>query len=160
VREAVNVPDIPEPPPADQTPLKRMDLRIPDANGGGVTVRLQERAGAFHVSVHSNDTKLANGVAENLPELTRNLDRQGYRAETRIPSGAEAAPESLLRTGSTRDHAVEAVRTHSEAAPQLHTEQAQSGSETNDGHRKPDWQEEMYKRPKRQSNENFKEYLS
>jgi hypothetical protein len=157
-------PEIPEPAAADPTPLKRMDLRIPDANGGGVTVRLQERGGAVHVSVRSNDAQLANGVAEHLPELTRNLDRQGYRAETRIPAGAnpiaDATPEGLLRTGSTRDHAVETARAHSDAVPHMQPEQARSGNETSDGHRKPDWQEEIYKRPRRPSEDNFKEFLS
>jgi hypothetical protein len=157
-------PDIPEPAAADQTPLKRMDLRIPDANGGGVTVRLQERGGAVHVSVRSNDAQLANGVAEHLPELTRNLDRQGYRAETRTPAGAnpiaDTTPEGLLRTGSTRDHAVETARAHSDAVPHRQPEQARSGNETSDGHRKPDWQEEIYKRPRRPSEDNFKEFLS
>jgi hypothetical protein len=164
VRPTSTQPDIPEPAAADQTPLKRMDLRIPDANGGGVTVRLQERGGAVHVSVRSNDAQLANGVAENLPELTRNLDRQGYRAETRIPGGAnpvaDATPEALLRTGSTREHAMETARAHSDAVPHMQPEQTRSGNETSDGHRKPDWQEELYKRPRRPSEENFKEYLS
>ena len=157
-------PDIPEPAAADHTPLKSMDLRIPDANGGTVTVRLQERAGGVHVSVRSNDTQLANGVAAHLPELSRNLDRQGFNIETWTPGEAhriaDAAPEALLREASIREHAVDVTRGHIDTASPITPEQTQSGNESSDGHRKPDWQEEMYKRPRRPSDENFKEYLS
>ena len=38
----------------EHSPLKQMDLRIPDANGD-VLVRLQERAGSVHVSVRTSD---------------------------------------------------------------------------------------------------------
>jgi hypothetical protein len=162
--QAPLAPEMHEAPQGEQTPLKRLELRIPDANGGGVTVRVQERAGAVQVSVRSNDAQLASGVAEHLPDLARTLDRQGYRSEMRIPAEAnlipEGAPETLLRPSSTRDRAVESVHAHSEPASLVQPEQTRSGNQPNDRDRKPDWQEEMYKRPKRPSDENFKEYLS
>jgi hypothetical protein len=155
-------PEIPEPAKADPAPLKSMDLKIPDANGGNVTVRLQERAGAVHVSVRSNDTQLANGVAANLPELSRNLDGQGFHAETWTPADAqrviETGPEGHLR--AAHEHTMDASSAHGETMAPMQPDLAQSGNESSDNHRKPDWQEEMYKRPRRPSDENFKEYLS
>ena len=116
------------------------------------------------MSVRSNDMQLANGVAAHLPELSRNLDRQGFNIETWTPGEAhriaDAAPEALLREASIREHAVDVTRGHIDTASPITPEQTQSGNESSDGHRKPDWQEEMYKRPRRPSDENFKEYLS
>jgi hypothetical protein len=150
-----------QPVKAEHTPLKQMDLRIPDANGD-VVVRLQERAGSVHVSVRTNDSVVANNIQDRLPELTRTLDRQGFEAETWTPKHAVTA---------TREVAEAAVRTESDYAAHqishsgmehpgaLQTESAQAESERQDGHRKPGWQEELYKRPRRSSEDNFKEYL-
>ena len=53
-------------------PLKHLDIRIPDANGG-VTVRVHERAGGVQVSVRTSDAQIAGNIAETLPDLTRQL---------------------------------------------------------------------------------------
>ena len=136
----------------ERTPLKQMDVRIPDSNGD-VTVRLQERAGSLHVSVRSSDSQMASGVANALPELTRALDTEGFRAETWTPQANSFGDVRL-------DEAVGAVAfSRSEGPGVLQADQPQ----TDDGHgerqSEPDWKEQQDKRRKRQTEEEFKENL-
>lgn len=128
-----------------KTPLKQIEVRIPDANGD-VTVRLQERAGALQVTVRSADTQVAGSIAEGLPELSRNLDQQGFQAETWTPQpGSGETVEASARPESTITE--------------------QSGFENEDSQRQrnsqdnPEQQEEKHKRPKRPTEEEFEEYL-
>jgi len=138
---------------SERIPLKQMDVRIPDSNGD-ITVRLQERAGSLHVSVRSSDSQIANGVANALPELTRALDTEGFRAEAWTPQ--------INSFGDVRpDDAMGAVVafSRSEGPGLLQAEQPQ----TDDGHgehqSEPDWKEQQDKRRKRQTEEEFKENL-
>jgi hypothetical protein len=144
----------------EHSPLKQMDLRIPDANGD-VLVRLQERAGSVHVSVRTSDSVVANNIQDRLPELTRTLDKQGFEAETWTSKHVMAATrvaEAAIKTESS--HAAHEISRNTLDQPgALQTESTQTDSDRQDGHRKPDWQEELYKRPRRSSQDNFKEYL-
>ena len=136
----------------ERTPLKQMDVRIPDSNGD-VTVRLQERAGALHVSVRSSDSQIANGVANALPELTRSLDAEGFRAETWTPQ--------VNSLGDVRvdDSAGAVTFSRFESQSVLQTDQPQTDDGQGDRQSEPDWKEQQDKRRKRQSEEEFKENL-
>lgn len=150
-----------QPVKTGHAPLKQMDLRIPDANGD-VVVRLQERAGSVHVSVRTNDSVAGNNIQDRLPELTRTLDKQGFESETWTPKHAVTATRQVAEAAmKTESHhtAHEISRSGMENPAALQAESTQTDSERQDGHRKPDWQEELYKRPKRSSEDNFKEYL-
>lgn len=78
-------------PPAQPAPLKQFDIRIPNESGG-VTVRVQERAGSVEVSVRSSDAQIASSVSETLPDLVQQLDQQGFNAETWTPAGEADLP--------------------------------------------------------------------
>jgi hypothetical protein len=143
---------------AEKTPLKTVEVRIPDG-AGGVTVRMQERAGSVQVSVRSADPNLASKVAEGLPDLTRTLDRQGFRAEMWTPQETKlGAADSIARPETM-------IHRHSEAASSIQAEAGQTefgqSEQDNNQHRqrKPDWEEEQNERRRPRSEENFEEYL-
>jgi hypothetical protein len=152
-RQPVVQPDEKLRPAAERTPLKQIDLRIPDANGD-VTVRVQERAGAVQVTVRSADAQLAGGVAETLPDLARGLDREGFRAETWTPQ--------TLKLADVRadEHALGAGVIHTaELDSGIRAEQSKAEDKQNQSQREPDWQDEPERRRKRPQEEDFKEYL-
>jgi hypothetical protein len=140
-------------PGAERTPLKQLDLRIPDANGG-VTVRVQERAGAVQVTVRSVDTQLASGVAEALPELRRGLDREGFRAETWTPQTAR------LTEPGVDEHSIATGVLHiPDPGSSIRAEQTRAEDDPAQSQREPEWRDEPERRRKRQQEEDFKEYL-
>ncbi len=136
---------------AQRAPLKHLDIRIPDANGG-VTVRVHERAGGVQVSVRTSDAQIAGNIAETLPDLTRQLDQQGFHAETWTPS-----KETTLLSERALDTNSQPGASH---AQHVHTETAQEDSQPKDNNRRPEWEEQPRRRPKPVSIENFKEHLS
>lgn len=132
-------------------PLKHLDIRIPDANGG-VTVRVHERAGGLQVSVRTSDAQIAGNIAETLPDLTRQLGHQGFHAETWTPSKetsllSERAPDLNSQSGPSH-------------AQHVHTEPAQEDNQAQDNNRRPEWEEQPRRRPKPVSIKDFKEHLS
>jgi hypothetical protein len=133
---------------AQRAPLKHMEIRIPDANGN-VTVQLQERAGAVHVSVRSSDTQIAGSIAQGLPDLTRNLDQQGFRAETWTPRDTHFQSGATERSGLA----------HTEVAASATLDYTPAEQEQSERQSNPEWQQEQRKRPKRPSEEDFKENL-
>jgi hypothetical protein len=139
-------------PGAERTPLKQIDVRIPDPNGD-VTVRLQERAGSLHVSVRSSDSQIATRVANGLPDLTRTLDREGFHAETWTPRGS---PVTDIRA---HDPLGPVTIARVETQPITHADQSQTEDGRGENQREPDRQEQQDKRRKRQSEEDFKENL-
>jgi hypothetical protein len=132
-------------------PLKHLDIRIPDANGG-VTVRVHERAGGVQVSVRTSDAQIAGNIAETLPDLTRQLDHQGFHAETWTPS-----KETSLLSERAADLNPQPGASHAQHA---HTEPAQEDNQARDNNRRPEWEEQPRRRPKPISIEDFKEHLS
>jgi hypothetical protein len=132
-------------------PLKHLDIRIPDANGG-VTVRVQERAGAVQVSVRTSDTQIAGNIADTLPDLTRQLDQQGFQAETWTP-----AKQTSLLSEHGHDASPQSDASHGQP---VHAEQTRDDNQTKDDQRRPEWQEQPRRRPKTATVENFKEHLT
>ena len=140
---------------AQPAPLKQVDIRIPDAQGG-VTVRVHERAGAVHVSVRSADAQMAGNIAETLPDLTRQLDHQGFHSETWTPSKESVfQAEQMMRAHDLNSASTNADTAHAhQPADSAHTQ-----NETDDDRRRPDWEEPTPKRPKTPRSDDFKEYL-
>jgi hypothetical protein len=104
------------------------------------------------VSVRTSDAQIAGNIAETLPDLTRQLDHQGFHAETWMPSKetsllSERAPDLNSQSGPSH-------------AQHVHTEPAQEDNQAQDNNRRPEWEEQPRRRPKPVSIEDFKEHLS
>ena len=56
----------------------RLEIGTPERK---VEVRLVERAGEVHLAVRTPDSRLADGLREQLPELSARLERSGFRAD-------------------------------------------------------------------------------
>lgn len=74
------------PPPARQISLK---LNTNDSNR--VNVDLTERAGKVQVAVRTPDHELAKSLQTDLGDLVGRLQSKGFKTETWIPAGAQAA---------------------------------------------------------------------
>ena len=67
------------------SPLQEIALRIAQADAPAVELRVAERGGEIHVSVHTQDAGLQTSLRQDLGTLTNSLERAGYRAETYVP---------------------------------------------------------------------------
>lgn len=76
-----------DPPAAGPAPLRDLAFRLEGA-ADAVEVRLSERGGTVHVSVHTADADLAGTLRQNLGELSTRLDSRGFQAETSQPTAA------------------------------------------------------------------------
>ncbi len=78
-----------EEPLPDQTktpqPLRSLALEFAPDGAGDIKVRLSERAGDVHISLHGTDPQLAGRVREGVDDLVGSLSRAGYDAETWTP---------------------------------------------------------------------------
>jgi hypothetical protein len=79
----------PEEPVADQTktqpPIRSLALEFAPDGAGDVKVRLSERAGDVHISLHGTDPSLAGRVREGVSDLVGSLSKAGYDAEAWTP---------------------------------------------------------------------------
>ena len=80
----------PEESPLNQTktqqPLRSLALEFAPDGAGDIKVRLSERAGDVHISLHGTDPSLAGRVREGVGELVGSLSKAGYDAEAWTPS--------------------------------------------------------------------------
>ena len=80
---------VPEEPaakePAAATPLKSLSLEFSPDGLGDVRLRVTERAGEVHISLHSSDTSLGGKLHEGVQDLVGNLSKAGYDAEAWTP---------------------------------------------------------------------------
>ncbi len=77
------------------TPLQQIALRIATGDAPAVELRVAERAGEIHVSVHTPDAGLQTSLRQDLGTLSNSLERSGYHAETFVPQTARAAQSEL-----------------------------------------------------------------
>jgi len=84
----VNTPSaaLPEPEsPKAQTPLRSLALEFTPDGAQDVRVRLSERAGEVHISLHTNDSSLTERISEGVHELAGSLAGAGYDAHAWTP---------------------------------------------------------------------------
>jgi hypothetical protein len=76
-----------EPPArADATqPLRTVSLEFAADGAGDVRLRLSERAGEVHISLHSSDPSLSGRLHEGIHDLVGSLSTAGYDAEAWTP---------------------------------------------------------------------------
>lgn len=68
--------------PLPQPPVAHgISVRLGDDAGSAVHLRVAERSGEIHFDVRAANPELAGALRENLPELVRNLQTNGYQAE-------------------------------------------------------------------------------
>ena len=72
----------PPPAPADTAqPLRHVALEFAPEGAGDVRLRVSERAGEVHISVHSSDPALSDRLQDGVHELVGSLSTAGYDAE-------------------------------------------------------------------------------
>jgi hypothetical protein len=77
---------LPEPESAKaQTPLRSLALEFTPDGAQDVRVRLSERAGEVHISLHTNDSSLTEKISEGVHELAGSLASAGYDAHAWTP---------------------------------------------------------------------------
>jgi hypothetical protein len=78
-----------EEPPIDPIktppPLRSLALEFAPDGAGDIRVRLSERAGDVHISLHGTDSLLAGRVREGVGDLVGSLSKAGYEAEAWTP---------------------------------------------------------------------------
>ncbi len=75
-----------EPEPSrTPTPLRSVALEFTPDGTQDIRVRLSERAGEVHVSLHTSDTSLTGRLSEGVHELTSSLLNAGYEARVWTP---------------------------------------------------------------------------
>ena len=68
-----------------QQPLRSLALEFTPDGAGDIKVRLSERAGDVHISLHGTDPSLAGRVREGVGDLVGSLSKAGYDAEAWTP---------------------------------------------------------------------------
>jgi hypothetical protein len=77
----------PEPPSHEPvaTPLKSVSLEFTPDGAGDIKLRVAERAGEVHISLHSSDPSLSGRLHEGVQDLVGSLSKAGYDAEAWTP---------------------------------------------------------------------------
>jgi hypothetical protein len=77
--------ELPNDRPHTQQPLRSLALEFAPDGAGDIKVRLSERAGDVHISLHGTDPSLAVRVREGVSDLVGSLSKAGYDAEAWTP---------------------------------------------------------------------------
>jgi hypothetical protein len=72
---------------AQQQPLRSMSLEFSADGAQDVRVRLQERGGDVHISLHSNDAALSGRLRDGVDDLAGALSNAGYNADAWASGG-------------------------------------------------------------------------
>ncbi len=106
-----NPAQLPEPAPepkASQQPLQSISLEFAPDGASDVRLRLSERAGEVHISLHSSDPSLSGRLHEGVHDLVGSLANAGYDAEAWTPSQGRQnnqrqpdTPPRVRRSGSS-----------------------------------------------------------
>ncbi|HXS94838.1 MAG TPA: hypothetical protein VN736_09555 [Candidatus Limnocylindrales bacterium] len=86
--------------PAAAAPRKPNNIQVELTTlGQRVQLRVEERGGEMRVAVHTQDSRLAGALREDLPALTAKLEQGGFHAE--VWHGGPAAPLREIAADST-----------------------------------------------------------
>ena len=86
--------------PAADAPRKTNNIQVELTTvGQRVQLRVEERGGEVRVAVHTQDSRLAGALREDLPALTAKLEQGGFHAE--VWHGGPAAPLREIAADST-----------------------------------------------------------
>ncbi len=79
--------DIEEPVSARDTqqPLRSVSLEFSPDGAGDVRLRLSEKSGEIHISLHSSDASLSSRLHEGVHDLVGSLSSAGYEADAWTP---------------------------------------------------------------------------
>ncbi len=86
--------------------LREVSLKVQNESGATVHLKFTERRGEVHVVSRTSDAAMGRNLAEGLPELKRNIEEAGMRAEVwssqggRLTVEKEAKAETRSGTGS------------------------------------------------------------
>jgi hypothetical protein len=76
----------PEPrPEQSKPPLRSLSLEFTPDGANDIKVRLSERSGDVHISLHGTDPSFAGRVREGVSDLVGSLSKAGYDAEAWTP---------------------------------------------------------------------------
>ncbi len=118
-----------EPPIAEKAPsqpVRSVSLEFTPDGGRDVRVRLSERAGEVHVSVHSTDPSITRGLRDGVTDLAGLLADAGYNAEAwtsgrhqreNPQSQREAAPQR--QSGNAGTESFDGILQYPGGAPDL-----------------------------------------
>jgi hypothetical protein len=81
----VAAPPEPPEPTTHAQPLKSVTLEFAPDGAGDVKLRVTERAGEVHISLHSSDTSLGGKLHEGVHDLVGSLSKAGYEADAWTP---------------------------------------------------------------------------
>jgi hypothetical protein len=110
--QAAGAPPREEPVP-DQTktqlPIRSLALEFTPDGAGDIKLRLSERSGDVHISLHGTDPSLAGRVREGVSDLVGSLAKAGYDAEAWTPGeGRQGQRQQSDQRQSLRKPATEA----------------------------------------------------
>jgi hypothetical protein len=92
-----------------------MSFEFAGGGAGDVKLRLSERAGEVHVSLHSSDATVNNQLREGLHDLTTLLNNAGYDTEAR---GGQREEREQPQTAPSRKSASGAFDSMLDEIPQ------------------------------------------
>lgn len=78
--------EMPAERPEATQPLRKLSLEFTPDGANDIRLRVQERAGAVHISLHSSDPSLAGRLHEGIHDLVGSLSTAGYDAEAWTPN--------------------------------------------------------------------------
>ena len=81
------------------TVSREISVQIPTSGNQSIEVRIIERNGNVHVTVHSDDRGLTQSLRSELQELVRVLEDRGFRTETWTPP--ETRPSRLVESAQS-----------------------------------------------------------
>ena len=84
--------------PAESKAVNEVSFRVNGADDASAVIRVVERSGAIHVSVHAAEPELTASLRANVNELKERLETDGRQAEIwKPPSGTEDASQHRRR---------------------------------------------------------------
>ena len=125
-----------EPPRAPQ-PLNNILLQVSQSANEKVLVSLVQQSGELRLAVRTDNSELAQGLQQGLPDLVGKLQGNGYRADAWHPVQASVAAAPALESQSASNHSRQG-----DPQPQQGWSQ-QDGGQQRQNQPRPRWVEEL-----------------